>query len=293
MGTLETRFRRRPLITRQQIGTIYGEQHPLHAHFKGEPYEKTLWGVADGNPEVTHLLYVFSAPGRLAGTALLMHDVADPAKPDSMWVYLRSFDSFTRLAGGSERTMVPGTALTYEDARGFVPRDKYRFTFTRHADITVGAGEKLVLGCPVTASVREALGYDSIVVLVDGGEEAGPQDPLPRPRREEPENLRGRPHDEARRRAAAGVHSHGAFRRGLRHHHRLRVLAIEGASPAAIYDAAVTKEKFLPRLQRLLDEAGIGDTLRAEITVAEKRIEEYEQRIREQADPQPSPQAQP
>jgi len=89
MTTLETRFRSRPLFTRLQIGTTYGERHPLHAHFTGEPYEKTLWGIFDGNAEVTHLLHVFSAPGRLAGTSLLIHDVADPAKADAMWIYLR------------------------------------------------------------------------------------------------------------------------------------------------------------------------------------------------------------
>ncbi len=287
MGTLETRFRRRPLITRQQIGTIYGEQHPLHAHFKGEPYEKTLWGVADGNPEVTHLLYVFSAPGRLAGTALLMHDVADPAKPDSMWVYLRSFDSFTRLAGGSERTMVPGTALTYEDARGFVPRDKYRFTFTRHADITVGAGEKLVLGCPVTASVREALGYDSIVVLVDAEKKLVRKilyRDLGGKNLKTYEVVRTTKLDDEQMPASVRMQHFGE---GFVTTIDYEYWRLKAPPPAAIYDAAVTKEKFLPRLQRLLDEAGIGDTLRAEITVAEKRIEDYEQRIREHADPQP------
>lgn len=89
MTTLETRFRSRPLFTRLQIGTTYGERHPLHADFTGEPYEKTLWGIFDGNAEVTHLLHVFSAPGRPAGTSLLIHDVADPAKADAMWIYLR------------------------------------------------------------------------------------------------------------------------------------------------------------------------------------------------------------
>jgi hypothetical protein len=70
---------------------------------------------------------------------------------------------------------------------------------------------------------------------------------------------------------------------------------LKAAPPAGIYDAAVTKEKFLPRLQRLLDEAGIGDTLRAEIAIAEKRIEDYERRVREQPEPAPEslPQAQP
>jgi hypothetical protein len=61
----------------------------------------------------------------------------------------------------------------------------------------------------------------------------------------------------------------------------------KGPVPADIYDAAVTKEKFLPRLQRVLDEAGVGERLRAELAVAEKRIADYERRIREQPPPLP------
>ena len=45
-----------------------------------------------------------------------------------MWLYLRSFEIFKQLELETQRVMVPGTALTYEDSRGFIPLDKYRFS---------------------------------------------------------------------------------------------------------------------------------------------------------------------
>ncbi len=288
MAALETRFRSHPLVTRSQIGTIYGEQHPLHAHFKGEPYEKTLWGLFDGNAEVTHLLHVFSAPGRLAGTTLLIHDFADPAKPDAMWIYLRSFDSFTKVDARSERTMVPGTALTYEDSRGFIPRDKYRFSFTRVDDVTAGKGEKLVLGCPASKVIRENLGYESIVVLVDttghlvrkilyrdlGGKKLKSYEVV------DTTKLDG----ELMPAAVRMQHFADGFVTTINYEHwRPNV-----PPPSAVYTPEVTKEKFLPRLQRLLDEAGIGGKLRTEIAEAEKRIAEYEKRVRERPEQTPA-----
>ena len=290
MAGLETRFLTHPLITRLQIGTIYGEQHPLHAHFKDEPYEKTLWGIFDGNAEVTHLLHVFSAPGRLAGTTLLIHDFADPSKADAMWIYLRSFDSFTKLDARSERTMVPGTALTYEDSRGFIPRDKYRFSFTRQGDMAAGKGEKLVLGCPATKAIRENLGYGSIVVLVDttghlvrkilyrdpGGKKLKTYEVVKTTKLD----------DELMPAAVRMEHFAEGFVTTINYEHSRP----KAPPPSGLYAPEVTKEKFLPRLQRLLDEAGIGGKLRAEIAEAEKQIAEYEKRVRE---PQPSPSAQP
>jgi len=80
-----------------------------------------------GDPEQTRLLYVFSGPGRLAGTTLLMHDRTAADEQDEMWLYLRSFEIFKKLEAKSARVTVPGTALTYEDSRGFIPLDKYRF----------------------------------------------------------------------------------------------------------------------------------------------------------------------
>ncbi len=283
IAELEQRFRSRPLITRMQIGTVYGEKHPLHAHFKEEPYEKTLWGVFDGDSSVTRLLYVFSAPGRLAGTTLLIHDFAEPARTDGIWIYLRSFETFTKLDARSERTMVPGTALTYEDSRGFIPRDKYRFTFTELDGIKPREHEKLVLGCPASERIRENLGYGSVVVLIDthlglvrtivyrdlGGKTLKRYDVV----------ATSKLGDETLAAAVRMEHLTDGFATTLDY----RYWRPSSPPPAAIYDAEIGKEKFLPRLQRLLGDGEAGGRLRKEIEAADKSVAEYEKRERERA----------
>jgi len=128
MGALERSFRRGARVVRQDIRTTYTRRRGgLHAEAY-QPNQRTLWGVFDGDPTETRLLYVFSGPGRLAGTTLLMHDRVAAAEPDKMWLYLRSFSIFREVEASSRKVLVPGTALTYEDARGFLPLDQYRFS---------------------------------------------------------------------------------------------------------------------------------------------------------------------
>jgi hypothetical protein len=162
MGALERNFRRGARVVRMDIRTTYTRQSRHHPEAY-QPNQRTLWGVFAGSPEKTLLLYVFSGPGRLAGTTLLMHDPVDTSEPDAMWLYLRTFDIFKVLGAESQQVMVPGTALTYEDSRGFLPLDKYRFSALSEP---APRGVQL-LGCPRTDEIRENLGYGSLRVQVD------------------------------------------------------------------------------------------------------------------------------
>ncbi|MBI5506124.1 MAG: MMPL family transporter [Deltaproteobacteria bacterium] len=138
MKRIEGDVRSRPRVVRTEIETTYEAGHPLAKVDTSAATHKTLWAAFDGDAALTHILYVFSAPGRLAGTSLLIHDAADPATPDRKWLYLRSFTRFTELLAGSERVVVPGTPLTYDDARAFLPGDRYEFRSS--AEIAAPAG---------------------------------------------------------------------------------------------------------------------------------------------------------
>ena len=62
------------------------------------------------------MLYVFSGPGRLAGTTLLMHDTVATTEPDSMWLYLRAFGIFKKLDAAKQQVLVP-TLKTFTATR--------------------------------------------------------------------------------------------------------------------------------------------------------------------------------
>ena len=127
MDRVEKGIRSHTRALRTEIETTYETGHPLANVDTSAASRKTVWAAFDGDSAPSRILYVFSAPGRLAGTSLLIHDYADAAIPDRKWLYLRSFAQFTELLAGSERVVVPGTPLTYDDARGFLPGDRYEF----------------------------------------------------------------------------------------------------------------------------------------------------------------------
>ena len=86
----------------------------------------------------------------------------DPKLRDRMWFYLAAFENFSELRSGAERTVVPGSALTYEDSRGFIASSKYRF-----ANLQRTAQEVRILACPRSPTIADALGYSSIELALD------------------------------------------------------------------------------------------------------------------------------
>jgi hypothetical protein len=49
-----------------------------------------------------------------------------------------------------------------------------------------------------------------------------------------------------------------------------------------LYDPDVTKEKFLPRLERLLTEAGLGERIAKEIAASEAQVRAHEEQFGKQ-----------
>jgi hypothetical protein len=285
MRSLEALGRRDKRIVRMHVHTRYVASHVLHEYSSTHPIEKTLWGVFNGDPADTRVLYTFSGPGRLAGTSLLLQDFAEPATPDGMWLYLRSFDTFTKVAPRGQKVMVPGTGLTYEDARGFIATDKYTFSFTTQADVAPAANEALVLACPRDGAVRENLGYDSVVVLIDKDK--------PIVRRVEFSDLGGKPlksYELVRDIQVGGTWQPGEV--STEHHgdgYTTRITyehwLLEQPPNPALYEPDVSKEKFLPRLERVLTEAGLGQRIADEIKASQAQIRARDEQAENKTNP--------
>jgi len=276
MARLESKVRATPRIVHMQIDTRYREGSRLWKTFGKEPVPKTLWCLTNGDAKETRTLFVLTGPGRMMGTSLLIDDPADPSLKDRMWFYLAAFKNFSELGEGAERTVVPGSALTYEDARGFIAASKYRF----HS-LAGTPGKVRILACPRTPALADVLGYSSIELTVD-------------PEREIVEHARYR----------------GLGGGDLKRYVLIEALEIDGAHfpsevrlehtvngfdnlihyqywpqregiPAEQFDQDVTQETFLSRLRKLLHERGLGERIEAEIEVANSRIRAYEKRMRE------------
>ena len=280
MASLDADFRRGPRIARIDIRTEYTRRRHFGQSPAIPPSERTLWGVFDGDLEQTRLLYVFSGPGRLAGTTLLMHDRAGSTAEDAMWLYLRSFEIFQRMEPEKEQVMVPGTALTYEDSRGFIPVDKYRFSFDAPTTSPGAPDEVRLLGCPRTASIREDLGYRSLRLRVD---------PVKRlVRSVEYADLNGRPLKSYTLLRDLGVGARwfpGEVR--LQHHAEGFITLLgyeywlpESPPPRSLFEPSVEKSRFIDRLTAYLTQVGLGERIRAELARADEQYREFLERLR-------------
>ena len=163
MAGIEGALRSGTLITRMQITAR--REAPL-AEGREPLAPKTLWAVVRTDAEETLSVYVFSGPGRLAGTTLLMRDRLAGLEGDAMWLYLRAFDSFQEIESTERRsTVVPGTRLTYEDAKGYIAGDKYAFSFAGERSASSTRVE--LLACPATPALARDVGYRELRVGVD------------------------------------------------------------------------------------------------------------------------------
>jgi len=278
MAGLDARFRGEPRIVRMDIRTRYPETHRMHALLADAPLTKILWGVFDGDAQRTRVLYVFSGPGRLAGTTLLIHDAATSVEDDAMWLYLRSLGTFTALERGARTVLVPGTVLTYEDARGFIPVDSYHFSWApaRH-----DGGPPRVGACPRDRKIRADLGYAWLVIDVDREHDVVTH--------VEYADLGGKPlktWEQIESVEVAGQ-MHPAHVR-MRH-------AVEGhvtdvryehwpvASPPApeIFRPELAESSFLERLRGVVEAAGLGERIGEELERADAVVREYDERMRQ------------
>lgn len=158
MSELESDFRRQARLVKIEFVTTYDKR-------PDQPLKRTMFGLLDGDTVDTHLMYIVTEPPRMSGTTLLFADKADPEKPDSTWIYLSFVKRVRLLDIRSARAMVPGTAVTYEDSRGFIPTDKYRFRF--EDDSVSASGETIVVAEPLTDKIRSGVGFDRMILWVD------------------------------------------------------------------------------------------------------------------------------
>jgi hypothetical protein len=157
---LEDGLRRHARVVRMQVVTRYEDP-------AAEPVERILWGVFNGNPDQTRILYVFTDPELPRGASLLIHDNRGLPTESSIWLYLPSFGSLSRLTGRGAGLLIPGMALSYEDARSFIRTHLYEFTLAPAASHPRTGAGLIVLAEPRTSEIRENVGYGSLTIRVD------------------------------------------------------------------------------------------------------------------------------
>lgn len=283
MAAIESDFRRGSRVVRMVIRTHYGRHRMLGPQYALEPSEKILWGVIHAGAERTDLLYVFSGPGRLAGTTLLMHDHLGARQPDASWLFLRSLGIFKKLGAETGRALIPGTALSYEDSRGFVSSDKYRFFLSTEEaarPLSADATGISILACPRDASIADQLGYSALRLRADPD--------LRIVRFVEYLDLAGQPlkiytllrHAEFDGRSVPTTvrleHFSEGFVTTIDYEHWLP----ERPPPASLFDPDIEKGEFVARLQTFLSDTELGDRIESELAVADAKVREYTERLR-------------
>ena len=161
MREVEARFRAVPRVVRLDVETRRPRRENVVVILDGEPVR--LWGVFGGGRESTSVLYVFTAPPRMQGTGLLLRDPWDAKAADFLGYHMRTFRRFQEIPRSSLKLLVPGTCVTYEEARGFLSTDKYRFELAGPAS----GPEVVVLAHPRDAALQQDLGFHSLRVTVD------------------------------------------------------------------------------------------------------------------------------
>ncbi len=243
-----------------------------------QPLEtKTLWAVVDTHAQQTRTIYVFSGPGRLAGTTLLMRDRIGTLEGDAMWLYLRSFGNFLQIESTARRrTLVPGTSLTYEDAKGFIATDKYEFSLAKRP--TPNATQAEILACPATPSLARDLGYRELQLTVDLGKRlvraidyrdlAGK--PLKRYRVEEAQQIG----DRWLPKQVILEHLSNGTLTAIAYDHWLPA----GRPAADLYEPSVEQQTFRPRIVRYLDSLELADQIRKELAEADASVRRWEEK---------------
>lgn len=276
MARLERARRGQARIEHIRIETTYPEGSRLASSLGAGLAAKTLWGVVNGDPDETWILFVFSGPGRMAGTSLLIQDFADSAQADGTWFYLRAFESFRRLEGRVERATVPGSALSYEDAREYIAGAKYSF----HAGGRVGERGVRVVACPKTPELADRLGYGALLVDVDEKREIVERidyrGPGGGPLKRYELVAAVRVGDRELPREVALAHVADGFENRIRYEY----WPTHDDLPAGLFRPDLSQGSFLERLRALLQERGLGARIDAELEEANASIRAYDERAR-------------
>jgi hypothetical protein len=157
MDRLERSFLRKPRALRFEASTTTSA---------GQVIERGSWGMLSGGSQGWNLIYVFTAPEVLEGATLLMR-FRTPHEQDSTWLYLPGFQRVLRVGAAVQKVLVPGTTLSYEDSRGYIPTDHYRFSVYDTAANTSRGDMLWITGWPAADSIRRNLGYGRLLIAVD------------------------------------------------------------------------------------------------------------------------------
>ena len=123
---------------------------------------RNMLGLVSTDGRGTRLLYVVTAPREIRGSALLILDPIDVLKADRMFINLPSLHAFREVEAASMSLLVPGTGMTYEDSRGWIPTDRYRFR-----TVINGPEERTIEAIPRTDSLIDAIGSSRLLIRVD------------------------------------------------------------------------------------------------------------------------------
>jgi hypothetical protein len=286
MASIERDHRHGARIVRMDIHTQFLKPSRFGPRFDREPNQRTLWGISSGNRDRTDLLYVFSGPGRMAGTALLIHDQVATDRIDETWLYLRAFDIFEKIEKRTKPLFVPGTALSYEDSRGFIPIDKFWFLPGDppkepgvDTEGAVLANHMWILACPRSSTIAKQFGYSSLLLNADRDKRIV--------RRVEYRDLSGHRLKTYRLHMETEVgERHFPRKVELEHYSEGFLTTIEyeywqpeRAPKSAIFEPSVDSVSFIDRLQAYVVEAGPGERLKRELELADEQSREFTERV--------------
>jgi hypothetical protein len=194
-----------------------------------------------------------------------------------MWLYLRSFEIFKKVEAGAQQVLVPGTALSYEDSRGFIPVDKYRFSFAEPDPTQAGVQ---VLACPRSEALRDQLGYSSLRIRVD------PDEQIVRDVRFA--GLGGQPLKSYTLVRDVQIGDR-VFPSEVRLEHLAEGLTTEigyeywlqdAPPPPALFEPNMEQARFIDRLKDYLTQVGQGVRIRQELAQADEELRRFEERLR-------------
>lgn len=123
---------------------------------------RRILGLAGREGAADRLLYVYASPRDFRGATLVLEDSIPPSAADRTWISLPALGTFREVDAPSMPLLVPGTGLTYEDARGRITPEKFRFAL-----VSASARSAIVEARPRTDSLVRVVGAERLVIAVD------------------------------------------------------------------------------------------------------------------------------
>ena len=119
-------------------------------------------------PGERQAIFFFDAPKDLRGTALLVHDFADPARDDDQWLYLPADRRVRRVATGDRGGYFVGTDFSFDDMKNGSKVGLADYRWKALALEPVGEFPcRVVEALPRSSDIAHELGYGRVLFWVD------------------------------------------------------------------------------------------------------------------------------